>query len=99
MMRQITLIAFKDDFDTAELAEMETGFASLSAIVPGIRRFQYGPDMNLEETGFDYALVIDFDGPDDWRAYREHPQHVAFAQTYLPRIARVERCQYRLEKD
>ncbi len=46
--------------------------------------------MNLEETNFDYALVIDFDGPDDWRAYREHPDHLAFAKTYVPRIAQVE---------
>ncbi|MGI9354143.1 MAG: Dabb family protein [Rhizobiaceae bacterium] len=62
-----------------DFAAMSEGFASLVKVVPGIKRFEFGPDIGLENTTLDYALVINFEGTDAWRAYREHPKHVAFA--------------------
>jgi hypothetical protein len=41
-------------------------------------------------------LVIDFNAVDDWKAYREHPDHIAFAETAQPRIEWVTRVQYEL---
>ena len=94
MIRQITLIQYKSDTPAADIEAMGEGFATLKNIVPGIRRFQFGPDLGLEQTTLDYALVIDFDSRHDWQAYREHPQHVAFANRFMSLIARVERVQY-----
>ena len=96
MIRQITLIKFKPDTTGAEIGALGEGFKKLANVVPGIRRFEFGPDLKLEGNTLDYALVIDFASVDDWKAYREHPDHVAFAETALPRIERVERVQYAL---
>ena len=96
MIRQITLIKFKRDTSGAEIGALGEGFRKLSGVVPGIRRFEFGPDLKLESDTLDYALVIDFASVDDWKAYREHPDHIAFAEIALPRIERVERVQYAL---
>lgn len=96
MIRQITLIKFKPDTADAEIGALGEGFKKLANVVPGIRRFEFGPDLKLEGNTLDYALVIDFASVDDWKAYREHPDHIAFAETALPRIERVERVQYAL---
>ena len=96
MIRQITLIKFKRDTSGAEIGALAEGFRKLAGVVPGIRRFEFGPDLELESNTLDYALVIDFVSVDAWKAYREHPDHIAFAEAALPRIERVERVQYAL---
>ena len=73
MIRQITLIKFKPDTTGAEIGALGEGFKELANVVPGIRRFEFGPDLKLESNTLDYALVIDFASVDDWKAYREHP--------------------------
>ena len=73
------------------------GFLKLRNVVPGIKRFEFGPDLELEDATLDYALVIDFDSVNDWKSYRAHPDHVAFAKKCLPFIEQAERVQYRID--
>ncbi len=94
MLRQITLIEFKPDVTGEEIRALADGFRKLAGVVPGMDRFEFGPDLKLESTTLDYALVIDFASVDDWIAYREHADHIAFAKTALPLIERVHRVQY-----
>jgi len=97
MIRQITLIRFKSDTVEADIREMNSGFLQLRNVVPGIKRFEFGPDLELEDATLDYALVIDFDSVNDWKSYRAHPDHVAFAKKCSPLIEQVERVQYRID--
>ncbi len=94
MLRQITLIKFKQDVTAEEIRDLGEGFKKLDDVVPGINRFEFGPDLKLETSTLDYALVIDFASVDDWKAYREHADHIAFAKTALPLIEQVQRVQY-----
>jgi len=41
-------------------------------------------------------LVIDFIGLDDWRDYRDHPRHLAFAERFMPLIDDIARVQYQI---
>lgn len=94
MLRQITLIKFKPDVTGEEIRALADGFRKLDGVVPGMDRFEFGPDLKLESNTLDYALVIDFVSFDDWIAYREHADHIAFAETALPLIEQVHRVQY-----
>ena len=96
MIRQITLIQYKATTASTDIEQMGRGFAELAKVVSGIRRFEFGPDLGLEDTTLDYALVIDFDTVNDWRSYREHPEHVAFANRFMPLIEKAERVQYQV---
>ena len=71
-------------------------FERLIDVVPGILRFEFGPDLGLEDDTLDYALVIDFESAEVWRSYRVHPTHVAFAEKHIPLMENVVRVQYRL---
>lgn len=93
-VRQITLLRFKDDTTADDIRALGESFARLVDVVPGLLRFEFGPDLGLEETTLDYALVIDFEGAEDWRAYREHPEHLAHAEKFLPVVEQVERVHY-----
>ncbi|MBT8079287.1 MAG: Dabb family protein [Gammaproteobacteria bacterium] len=96
MLRQITLIKFNGAVSAEEIESIGRGFAEISAIVDGIRRFEFGPDLGLMDGTYDYALVIDFDSQGDWKAYLEHPKHVAFAETFTPLAAAAVRVQYKI---
>ena len=93
-LRQITLIKFKASASEQDIENIGRGFSELTGLVPGMSRFEFGPDVDLEASTLDYALVIDFDDAMAWRAYREHPRHVAFVQRFMPIIERAERAQY-----
>ena len=96
VIRQITLLRFKEDMSDTDVQAMGEGLAQLVDVVPGIHRFEFGPDLGLENDTFDYALIIDFDSVDVWQSYRAHPTHVAFAEKYVPRMEDIVRVQYRL---
>ena len=98
MIRQITLIKFKEGVDQLSYDTMESGLSSLIAVVPGLLRFEYGPDLNLEDDTFDYALVIDFESEQAWHSYRNHPDHIAFAEQAMEFIKDVKRVQYQLNR-
>lgn len=94
MLRQVTLIKFKDTVTQADVDAVGEGFAAISSIVEGIRRFEFGPDLKLMNGTHDYALVIDFDSAKQWKAYLEHPKHVEFARTFTPLAEQAVRVQY-----
>ena len=45
---QVTLIKFKKDTDQSSIVSLEEGLKSLSKIVPGITKFEFGPDLKIE---------------------------------------------------
>lgn len=96
MIRQITLIRFKPTASSSDIDLMGKGFKELADVVPGIRRFEFGSDLQLLEDAWNYALVIDFIDLDDWRDYRDHPRHLAFAERFMPLIDDIARVQYQV---
>ena len=93
MPRQIILIKFKKGTTDSDIRAMGNGFSQLVDVVPGIRRFEFGSDLGLSKESLDYALVIDFDSAEIWRSCLDHPEHVAFAEKFIPRIEHAERVQ------
>ena len=94
MIRQITMVKFKPEVSGDDITALGTGFAKISNVVPGIHRFEFGPNLNLMEGTWDYALVIDFEDETAMRAYAGNADHVAFAQTFVPLGEAVARVHY-----
>lgn len=91
---QVTLIKFKKDTDQSSIVSLEEGLKSLSKIVPGITKFEFGPDLKIEKDSMDFALIITFESQDAWTDYRAHPKHSEFAHSAMKVIERVERVQF-----
>ena len=90
---QATLIKFKDNTDQSNIASISEGLKSISNIVPGILKFEFGPDLKIEERSMDFGLIIVFENQSAWAEYRAHPKHIEFACKAMKIIERVERVQ------
>ena len=93
---QATLIKFKDNTDQSNIASISEGLKSISNIVPGILKFEFGPDLKIEERSMDFGLIIVFENQSACAEYRAHPKHIEFACKAMKIIERVERVQIQI---
>jgi hypothetical protein len=56
---------------------VESGLAELPGVIPELRDYKFGADVNVSEGNYDLAVVADFDDVDGYLVYRDHPVHVA----------------------
>ena len=84
---------FKEGVGSSNIKLMCQGLKSISKIVPGISKFEFGPDLNIENTSMDFGLIIVFENQHSWEEYRSHPKHAEFANDAMKIIDRVERVQ------
>ena len=93
---QVTLLKFKKDTDQSNIDAISEGLKSISNIVPGITKFEFGPDLKIEERSMDFGLIIVFENQSAWAEYRAHPKHIEFACKAMKIIERVERVQIQI---
>lgn len=96
MIRHIVLFTWNDGTTEDDIAAVGDALATLPRLIPQIRRYEFGEDLGLAaDPSFDFALVADFDDEDSWRAYLDHPEHVAVVTSAIrPVAARIDRIQY-----
>lgn len=95
MIRHVVMFTWKPEATEEQREAVAAGLAELPGAIPQIRRYEYGPGMNPGNK--DFVLVADFDGPEDFVAYRDHPAHRAFIERCVePIAADLARAQYRL---
>lgn len=83
MFRHVVLIRWNPDATTQQKEAAIEGLRSLPAQIPQIRRYLIGHDAGVDDGNAEFAIVADFDTADDYRAYRDHPSHVAVIETLL----------------
>jgi len=97
MVRHIVLLKWKPDTSPEQVQASAEGFAGMRDSIDVVRSMYFGPDLGLMDGTFDYAMVADFDSVEDWHAYRDHPDHIAFFQRFGHLAADVARVQYALD--
>ena len=83
MVHHVVLVTLRDGVGDAEVDAVLAGFATLPSAISQIRSYDFGRDAGLSPNDFGVVLVATFDSVEDFRAYREHPAHVAFRQDLL----------------
>ncbi len=69
---------------TAEqIGEVGEALYALPAVIPEIRSYRFGSDLGLGEHNFDFAIVADFDDIEDFRIYRDNPDHRAVSRSVI----------------
>ena len=96
MIRHIVLICWADGVTEENIQQVCAGFDDLQSAIPLVRNMIYGPDLDLVEGNYDFAMIADFDSVDDWQAYRDHPEHQSFAQSFVPWASAAARIQFEL---
>jgi hypothetical protein len=73
--RHVVLLQL-DDATTAEQRDaIVAALRALPAKIPQLRSYAVGSDAGLAGDNYDLAVVADFDSPDDYATYRDHPDH------------------------
>lgn len=74
--RHVVMFKFEDHVDDDHVQRIAAALSALPAEIDVIRNYVHGSDAGVSEGNFDYVVVADFDDIDDYRTYRDHPQHV-----------------------
>lgn len=77
MIRHVSLLTFKDG---ADYAPFVAAIAELPTRLP-IRNYRTGPDLGINQGNATFAVVADFDTVDDYKQYRDDPEHQRILKT------------------
>lgn len=98
MFRHVALFAWNQDATDDEKAAVVDGLGALPGVIDAIRDYRIGVDAGLAEGNFDFAVVADFDDPEGFLAYRDHPDHQAvLVERIRPILASRAAVQYRID--
>lgn len=75
MFRHVVNFRWNADSSPAHIAALQTALSGLPAVLPGLRRYAFGPDAGINEGNFEFAVVAEFDDADGYLEYRDHPEH------------------------
>ena len=79
--------------DGADLAALRSDSDRLVPTIPGVRGYLSGTHLEVGRanvaSGYDLAIVVEFDSVDDYRRYLDHPSHLELVQTWKPRWRRA----------
>ena len=87
MVRHVVMFRWNPGTTARELESLERALAGMPRMCPSIRRYRFGRGLGLQEGGFDFAIVADFDDADGWRAYWAHEGHQKLVAEHVRPIA------------
>ena len=90
VFRHVVLMKWKTPLYPGQAQQVTQMLDDLGAQAPTVRAISHGPDAGVRQGGYDYALVVDFDDADGWRAYSAHPAHDVL-RTAMPDIVADQR--------
>ncbi|MCX7619608.1 MAG: Dabb family protein [Acidimicrobiales bacterium] len=77
MFCHVALFRWNDGVTDEQIAAVEAALAELPSRIQSLRGYRFGRDAGINDGNYDFAVVADFDDPDGYRAYRDHPAHRA----------------------
>lgn len=77
MFRHIVLLNWTEDATQEQKDEVAKRLRELPAAIPELRSYVIGPDAGINPGNFSFAVVADFDSPEGYVVYRDHPAHRA----------------------
>jgi hypothetical protein len=76
-LRHVVLFRFRAAATDDQVQAMAAGLDRMPEATGTTLAFTHGRDAAVNEGAYDYAVVADFATVDDYRAYRDHPDHRA----------------------
>ena len=81
--RHVVMFKWADHVDAEHVEQVRERLSGLPALIGEIRSYVHGSDVGVSAGNFDYALVADFDNVNDFRTYRDHPDHVLLIEELI----------------
>ena len=94
MFRHCAMFKWSDEATEEAKAAVSAGLDELAKL-GAIKTFLHGPDAGVSDGNWDYVVVADFAGVDDYRSYATDPDHLELIADLLrPNIAGRAAIQY-----
>ncbi len=98
MLRHVVLFRWVPEADDADRLAVSRGLDSLPGQIDALRSYRFGPDAQVNDGNWDFAIVADFDDLDGYLVYRDHPVHQQLiAEVIAPIIDQRASVQFELE--
>ncbi len=81
--RHVVMFKWEDHVDADHVDRVRSGLSALPTEIDVIRNYVHGSDVGVSEGNYDYVVVADFDNVNDFRTYRDHPQHVLLIEELI----------------
>jgi len=93
--RHVVMFKWNDDVDTDHIERVRDRLSGLPTAIDVIRSYVHGSDVGVSDGNYDYVVVADFDNVNDYRTYRDHPDHVLMIEELVKgRVADRAAVQY-----
>ena len=100
MVRHVVLFRWKPGTGAAELRALEQALGGMPRLCPTIRRYRFGRGLGLQEGGYDFGIVADFDDAAGWRAYWADDAHQRLIAEHIrPIVQERAAVQFELEPE
>ncbi|GAB4859045.1 hypothetical protein Ancab_040389 [Ancistrocladus abbreviatus] len=89
VQKVITLTQFKKDVSPAEIEDLIKGYANLVNLVPSLKGFTWGTNTNIDNglnRDYTYVFELIFEDNEGVKEYIDNPDHIAFANIFLPKV-------------
>ena len=82
-IRHCVLLRMREALDPRAVEGLVEALRALPGQIPQIRGYEVGVDLGWRQGNPDVAVVATFDDEAGWRAYVEHPAHVAVVEEHI----------------
>ena len=87
-LRHVVMFRFTDDATDEQRHALARGLDGMPAATGAVRAedYRHGFDAGVNPASWDYVVVADFASADDYRTYRDHPDHQALIRDLVTPI-------------
>ena len=82
MIRHIVLLKLKEETTSADLENIKTTLQTMPSEISEIAQYSFGQDLSVSDNTADLAIVADFKGIEDFKAYSKHLWSAFYACAY-----------------
>jgi hypothetical protein len=82
MIRHVVMFRWQEGVGEDHVRATKDALSKLPAAIPQIRSYSYGTDIGVNPGNGHFAVTAQFDTVEDYLAYRDHPAHIEFVQTF-----------------
>ncbi|MSO37912.1 MAG: Dabb family protein [Acidimicrobiia bacterium] len=83
MIRHVSLLTWKPGTDADAIEAARTALQELPAQIPELLDYRVGSDVGIDQGNSSFAVVGEFADATGYATYRDHPAHIAAAQTHI----------------
>jgi len=81
VINHVVLLNWNPGVTEETILTVTKGFEKLAREIDEIKGYSFGPNINLEGSNYQYALVAKFENMEDFKIYTAHPVHKHFMNT------------------